>query len=288
MRSHRRFWGALQIIVPILAYHLLLVFTVYKLMDSYNNEYIPQTDSIYAYTYDYTSAHAEYTNNKWDRMRSEYMAARHIVPEDKTREFTFDDIPEISTWEGVKKIYIENNVAIEEKQRLVNEHEVFNSAVPADTIAHYNYYTNDLSEFGYNTQYSRIPVLDVYEYEYIVFNYDGSMFNNVYAEPDIYLYYEYDPSTWDQFLTELYADYENQTYKPYPHILISVDGDSAAVQQKLVKEYPNSCYISKEFTSTWKTYRRNKLIATLVITLVLTVAAIIALEKLFSKLKKRI
>jgi hypothetical protein len=39
---------------------------------------------------------------------------------------------------------------------------------------------------------------------------------------------------------------------------------------------------------TWKTYRRNKLIITLVISLVLTAAAVIALEKLFSKLKKRI
>lgn len=287
MRSHRRFWGALQIIIPILAYHLLLVFTVYKLIDSYNNNRIPQTDSIYAYTYNSTSEYIEQTNNKWDRMRSEYMAARHIVPQDKTRGFTLEDIPEISTWDGVRKIYIKDNVAAAERGRLEHENEVFNIAVPADTIAHYNYYTNLSESFGYG-RYSSIPVLNVYEYEYIVFKHDSGSFENVYAEPDIYLYYEYDPATWDQFLTDFYEYYEDKDYESYPHILISVDGDSAAVQQKLVKEYPNSCYISKEFTSTWKTYRRNKLIATLVITLVLTVAAIIALEKLFSKLKKRI
>lgn len=285
MRSHRRLFGALQIIVPILAYHALIIFAVYKLIDSTNDEYIPQTDSIYAYTYNYLY---EYSDNKWDRIRSEYLAASHIVPEDETRGITFDDIPDISTWDGVKKIYVRNDVAIAEKSRLEREGEVFNIAVPADTIAHYNYYTRMLQEFGYQPGYSDIPVLDVYKYEYIVFNYDELRYENVYAEPDLYLYYEYDPSTWDQFRTDLDAYYEDKTDEPYPHILISVDGDSAAIQQKLVREYPASCYVSKEFTSTWKTYRRNKLIITLVTALVLTVAAVIALEILFSKLKKRI
>lgn len=50
MRSRRRLFGALQIIIPIVAFHALLIFAVYKLIDSTNNEYIPQTDSIYAYT----------------------------------------------------------------------------------------------------------------------------------------------------------------------------------------------------------------------------------------------
>ena len=45
MRSHRRLFGALQIIVPILAYHALIIFAVYKLIDSTNDECIPQTDS---------------------------------------------------------------------------------------------------------------------------------------------------------------------------------------------------------------------------------------------------
>ena len=289
MRSHRRLFGALQIIIPILAYHALIIFAVYKLIDSTNDEYIPQTDSIYAYTYNFSY---EYSNNKWDRIRSEYLAASHIVPEDETRGITFDDIPDISTWDGVKKIYVRNDVAIAEKSRLEREGEVFNIAVPADTIAHYNYYTRMLDEFVHLTGFSDIPVLDVYKYEYIVFNYDGLRdglrYENVYAEPDLYLYYEYDPSTWDQFRTDLDAYYEDKADEPYLRILIAVDGDSAALQQKLVREYPNSCYVSKEFTSTWKTYRRNKLIITLVIALVLTVAAVIALEKLFSKLKKRI
>ena len=294
MRSHRRLFGALQIIVPIVASHALLIFAVYKLIDSTNNEYIPQTDSIYAYTYNFLYEYSdnnylyEYSDNKWDRIRSEYLAASHIVPEDETRGITFDDIPDISTWDGVKKIYVRNDVAIAEKSSLKHEGEVFNIAVPADTIAHYNYYTRMLEEFGYQSRYSDIPVLDVYKYEYIVFNYDGLRYENVYAEPDLYLYYEYDPSTWDQFCTDLDAYYEDKTDEPYPHILISVDGDSAAIQQKLVREYPASCYVSKEFTSTWKTYRRNKLIITLVTALVLTVASVIALEILFSKLKKRI
>ena len=283
MRARRRLFGALQIIIPILAYHALLIFAVYKLLDSYNNDRIPQTDSIYIYKVKHI-----YYYDKWDRKRSEYLAARDIIPEDMAREITFDDIPDISTWEGVKKIYIENNVAIEEKQRLVNEHEVFNSAVPADAIAHYNYYTRDLEIFGYHPQYSDIPALDVYRYEYIVFNYDGKEYKNVYAEPDLYLYYEYDPSTWDQFRTDFDAYYEENTNEPQLKILITVDGDSAALQQKLMKEYPDSGYVSREFTSIWKTYRRNKLIITLAIALVLTVAAIIVLEKLFSKLKKRI
>ena len=284
MRSHRRLFGALQIIIPILAYHALLIFAVYKLMESYNNDYIPQTDSIYAYQILYGS----HAYEQWDIKRSEYLAARDIVPEDMSKEITFDDIPDISTWDGVKKIYIRNDVAIAEKSRLKREGEVFNIAVPADTIVHYNSNTNMLEEFGYHSGYSRIPVLDVYEYEYIVFNCDGLRYENVYAEPDLYLYYEYDPSTWDQFRTDLDAYYEDKADEPYLRILIAVDGDSAALQQKLVREYPNSCYVSKEFTSTWKTYRRNKLIITLVIALVLTVAAVIALEKLFSKLKKRI
>ena len=285
MRSHRRFWGALQIIIPILAYHAFVFFALYKLIDSYNNDYIPQTDSIYAYTF---KIKTQYNYDPWDRKRSEYFAARDIVPEDMSREITFDDISEISTWDGVKKIYIYDGVAVAEKSRLQTEHGVFYAAVPADTIAHYNYYTNILEEFGYMQRYSNIPVLNVYEYEYIVFKYDSGIYENVYAEPDIYLYYEYDPDTWDQFLAEQEAYYEGKTDKQRFDILISVDGDSAALQQKLISEYPDSFYVSKEFTSTWKTYRRNKLIATLVITLVLTVAAIIALEKLFSKLKKRI
>ena len=148
MRSHRRLFGALQIIVPILAYHALIIFAVYKLIDSTNDEYIPQTDSIYAYTYNFSY---EYSDNKWDRIRSEYLAASHIVPEDETRGITFDDIPDISTWDGVKKIYVRNDVAIAEKSSLKREGEVFNIAVPADTIAHYNYYTRMLEEFGYQS-----------------------------------------------------------------------------------------------------------------------------------------
>ena len=283
MRARRRLFGALQIIIPILAYHALLIFALYKFIDSSNNDYIPQTDSIYIYQVKHS-----YYYDKWDRKRSEYLAARNIVPEDMAREITLDDIPDISTLEGVKKIYICNDAAIEERHRFVLEHEVFNVAVPADAIAHYNYYTRDLETFGYHPQYSDIPALDVYKYEYIVFNYDGTMFKNVYAEPDLYLYYEYDPSTWDQFLTDLDAFYEGKSDGPRLKILITVDGDSAALQQKLMKEYPDSGYVSKEFTSTWKTYRKNKLIITLVITLVLTIFAIIALEVLFSKLKKRI
>lgn len=41
----------------------------------------------------------------------------------------------------MKKIYVRNDVAIAEKSSLKREGEVFNIAVPADTIAHYNYYT---------------------------------------------------------------------------------------------------------------------------------------------------
>lgn len=114
MRSHRRLFGALQIIIPILAYHALIIFAVYKLIDSTNDEYIPQTDSIYAYTYNFLY---EYSDNKWDRIRSEYLAASHIFPEDETRGITFDDIPDISTWDGVKKIYVRNDVAIAEKKQ---------------------------------------------------------------------------------------------------------------------------------------------------------------------------
>jgi hypothetical protein len=58
-----------------------------------------------------------------------------------------------------------------------------------------------------------------------------------------------------------------------------------------VKEYAftsPSVWSTADNHTEWKTYRRNKLIITLVIALVLTAAAVIALEILFSKLKKRI
>ena len=271
---HSRLFGALQIMLPVLAYHGLILFAGYQFLTDYCSDRIPATDSIYVYTVD----------RAFDELNRKYAAAKGIKPEDETRLITYDDIPEISTWEGVKDVYVFDDAAYSEYEELQKRDDVtFNVAVPADSAVHYGDPSGMRSLFSLYY----VGTLDVFEYEYIVFECHHGSHCNVYDDPDLYLYYKYDPATWELFTDRLDEYLEDEDAVSYVSMLITVDGDSEGLQQRLMSEYPASNYSSADFTSTWRNAHNNKLLKRIVITAVTVIVIVVALEILLGKLRKK-
>lgn len=273
-KMHSRLFGALQIMLPVLAVRGLLLFSGYQFLTDYCSDRIPATESIYVYTVD----------RAFDELNRKYAGARGIKPEDETRLITYDDIPEISTWDGVKDIYVFDDAAYSEFEELNRRDDVtFNAAVPADAAVHYG----DPSGMRSLFDLYYVGTLDVFEYEYIVFECHRGYKHNVYADPDLYLYYKYDHATWNQFTDRLDEYLEAEDAVSDVSMLITVDGDSAGLQQRLVREYPASNYSSAEFTGTWRAAHNNNLLRRIIITAVTVMLITVALEILFGRLRKK-
>ena len=61
-----------------------------------SREEVPDTTSVLVYSVDY----------EFGEFNRTYAKGRGIVPKDKTVQVTFDKIPEIASWDGVKDIYV--------------------------------------------------------------------------------------------------------------------------------------------------------------------------------------
>ena len=106
-------------------------------------------------------------------------------------------------------------------------------------------------------------------------------------EPDVYLYYKYDPDTWDGFIKELNEYLIEDDAVSYIQMLITSDGDPADLQQRLMRTYPASNYISAEFADGWKSEHNRQLGLRILFAAIAIVIVTIGLEVLLGVLRKR-
>ena len=174
-----------------------------------------------------------------------YCRGRGITPENTTAMVTYEDVPEISEWDGVKGVLIFDEAAFNEFCEDINAGKTVRAAVPAEV---YDY-------FGDPSGMASIFVRDgelVRSGDCYVFECSKGSYESVAAEPDVQFYYEYAPETYDGFrasVGEYFVEYD--AYTEDVDCLILVDGDTAQIQQRLMKKFPASNYVSAEFTEVW-------------------------------------
>jgi len=267
----------LQIVIPVLSLSILAVYAGFQFISDYCNDTVPDTTSIYIYVVD----------RVFDELNRNYAGARGIVPEDETALITYDDIPEISTWDGVKDIYVFSDADFSRFEDRVIEDGTVKAGIPADAVRYYGGCSGMGSVFGSNIPEQMPENSD----GYVVYEYYADRKNSppviVADEPDILLYYKYDPSTWDMFLEDLNDYIIREDAISDAEMLITVDGNSKELQQRLMKEYPASNYSSAEFTKTWKDEHNRQLSVRILTAAVSVVLITAAAEVLFGILRKK-
>lgn len=270
MRS--KLFLVLQIVVPAIMLPVLVLYACYELLSDYCTDEVPDTDSVFVYSVD----------RAFDELNCTYAKARGIVPDDETAFIDYEQIPELSTWDGVENLYIYSDTAFEDFSYRILEHETFNVAVPVDTIKHYGGPSGMFSLFGISDT-SGIP--EAQEYVTVKCSPDGIEITQ--DEPDIYMYYKYDPDTWDGFIKELNDYLIEDDAVSYIQLLITTNGDPADLQQRLMRTYPASNYISAEFADGWKSEHNRQLRQRILIAAIAIVIVTIGLEVLFGVLRKK-
>ena len=178
----------LQIVVPAIMLPVLVLYACFEFLSDYCTDEVPDTDSVFVYSVD----------RSFEELNRTYAKARGIVPDDETAFIDYEQIPELSTWDGVENLYIYSDTAFEDFSYRILDHETFNVAVPVDTIKYYGGSSGMFSLFGISDT-SGIP--EGQEYVTVKYSPDGTKITE--DEPDIYMYYKYDPDTWDGFIKEL-------------------------------------------------------------------------------------
>ncbi len=235
---------------------------------------VPDTTSLYVYTVD----------EEFGELNQRYAKAMGIEPKAKDRLITYDSIPEISSWNEVKYIYIFSDTAVEAADEDYKAGKNVKMAVPSDVMFYYGDCSGIWSLFG-----DEVKNDDRSHYgEYMVFDTGKDSFKNVYEEPDYYFYYKYDPSTWDSFMTEL-NDYlvENDARSDVSMLITTRSKpDASNLQMKLMYEFPASNYDSAHYSKVWKESYNKEVGMKIAIPSVCLVVFLIGFEILFAWLKK--
>ena len=270
MRS--KLFLVLQIVVPAIMLPVLVLYACYELLSDYCTDEVPDTDSVFVYSVD----------RSFDELNRTYAKARGIVPDDETAFIDYEQIPELSTWDGVENLYIYSDTAFEDFSYRILDHETFNVAIPVDTIKYYGGPSGMFSLFGIS---DTSGISDGQEYVTVKCSPDGTKITQ--DEPDIYMYYKYDPDTWDGFIKELNEYLIEDDAVSYIQMLITSDGDSAELQQRLMRTYPASNYISAEFAEGWKSEHNRQLGLRILFVAIAIVIVTAGLEVLFGVLRKK-
>lgn len=207
-----------------------------------------------------------------------------IEPKAKDRLITYDSIPEISSWNEVKYIYIFSDTAVEAADEDYKAGKNVKLAVPSDVMFYYGDCSGIWSLFG-----DEVKNDDRSHYgEYMVFDTGKDSFKNVYEEPDYYFYYKYDPSTWEEFRTELDSYLTANDARSDVSMLITTRSkpDASNLQMKLMYEFPASNYDSAHYSKVWKESYNKEVGMKIAIPSVCLVVFLIGFEILFAWLKK--
>ena len=235
---------------------------------------VPDTTSLYVYTVD----------REFAELNQRYAKAMGIEPKAKDRLITYDSIPEISSWNEVKYIYIFSDTAVEAADEDYKAGKNIKLAVPSDVMFYYGDCSGMWSIFGDEAKND-----DRSHYgEYMVFDTGKDSFKNVYEEPDYYFYYKYDPSTWEEFRTELDSYLTANDASSDISMLITTRSkpDASNLQMKLMYEFPASNYDSAHYSKVWKESYNKEVGMKIAIPSVCLVVFLIGFEILFAWLKK--
>ena len=232
--------NVLRLLVICVAVAVISFFTCTCFLSDYCTDEIPATDSIFVYTVD----------RGVDTLNRTYLNGKKIKASDESRYILYEDIPAVSKMEGVENIYIFDDALMTELADGLNAGEIAEAyvAVPCDVIKYYGapsgmdyMFMLDASEVSLNGEYAYIRCADG----------DTEWVSEVPADPYM-VYYKYDEATWDDFTARLDGYLVEYDAISDVFMLITTNADSAALQDRLMEEYPGSNYLSAEFARVFR------------------------------------
>ena len=273
-KMNKKVLTILQIVIPVVTISIFAAFEGFYYMANRCTDEVPDTTSLYVYTVD----------REFGELNQRYAKAMGIEPKAKDRLITYDSIPEISSWNEVKYIYIFSDTAGEACEEDYKAGKNIKMAVPSDVMFYYGDCSGMWSIFGDDVKND-----DRSHYgEYMVFDTGEDSFKKVYEEPDYYFYYKYDPSTWEAFKTELDSYLTANDASSDVSMLITTRNvpDASNLQMKLMYEYPASNYDSAHYSKVWKESYNKEVGMKIVLPSVCIAVFLICVEILLVRLKK--
>ena len=276
----------MRVFVAVIAVCVIGLYTWISYNADYCTDEIPDTSSVFVYTVDECI----------DRLNRTYINGKKADIKNPDKLIEYDDIPEISKYDGVTALYIWDDAVVSEAFGLLTQQEADDSqstesqpvqsitvAVPVEVMMYYGNPAGTNYMFGLDP--STMPFKGQ-EYAYIECTKDSCAWaanpatgtEAADAEDDqVYMFfYKYDEATWLDFnirLRKYLVDYDAISDVS---MLVTTSEDGVKLQDELLTRYPSSNYISREFARVFK-YETNKrwwVKLALVITLILAVTVI--------------
>jgi hypothetical protein len=269
----RKVFLTFQIAVPTVVFLGLAVYAGFMLLTGLCTDTVPDTDSIFVYAVD----------GAFEELNRRYAGAKGIVPEDETSMIEYDDIPSIADNPLVKDLYVFDDAALSEFTDSVRAGQTVRVAVPRDVCTYYG----DPSGMGYMFG-NPDGTETVYQNDYIVLECSSGKCSYSSLEPDFFIYYKYDPSTWSGFISRLEKYIEEEDAYSQVEMLITTENrdDADSLQMQLMSDFPASNYSSAEFASTWKNDYNNEMVKHILIILIavmITMAVFIVILEIFKR-----
>jgi hypothetical protein len=264
----------LQIVIPAVTIAAVAPIEVFYYATQRCTDEVPDTTSLYVYTVD----------REFAELNQRYAKAMGIEPKAKDRLITYESIPEISSWDEVKYIYIFSDAACDAADEDYKAGKNVKLAVPSDVMFYYGDCSGMWSMFGDEVKNDDRS----HHGEYMVFDTAEDSFKKGYEEPDYFFYYKYDPSTWDSFMTELNAYLIENDASSDISMLITTRSkpDASNLQMKLMYEFPASNYDSAHYSKVWKESYNKEVGMKIALPSVCFAVFLICFEILFARLKK--
>ena len=264
----------LMIAIPVTVFFVFgTAAGVYYIINRSTDE-VPDSSSVYVYTVD----------KEFGELNQRYAKARGIEPVVDNALITYETVPEISKMDEVKSLFIFDDAAFTEFCERINSGETLKAAVPYDAYVFYGDPSGMRSVFGIEISHNpRIP-----NSKYVVFRISKEKVEQVSEEPDYFLYYEYDPETWDEFNKKLsnYLVEEDAISDVSMLITTKNKSDAGKLQMNLMYYYPASNYFSAEFSKAWAESYNKEIRSRIIIAGLITAIPLIGVETLLGVLRK--
>lgn len=264
----------LMIVIPVTVFFVFgAAAGIYCIINRSTDE-VPDSSSLYVYAVD----------REFGELNQRYAKARGIEPIDDTALITYETVPDISQMDGVKSLFIFDDAAFSEFCERINSGETLKAAVPYDAYVFYGDPSGMRSVFGIEIPHdARLP-----NSKYVVFRISKEKVEQVSEEPDYFLYYEYDPETWEEFNKKLH-DYlvkDDATSDVSMLITTKNKSDASNLQMELMYYYPASNYCSAEFTKAWVGSYNNEIKGRILVAGLITAIPLAGIEILLGTLRK--
>ena len=128
----------LQIVIPVVTIAGVAAVEGFYYATQRCTDEVPDTTSLYVYT----------VEHEFGELNQRYAKAMGIEPKAKDRLITYDSIPEISSWNEVKDIYIFSDAACEAADEDYRAGKNIKLAVPSDVMFYYGDCSGTWSMFG--------------------------------------------------------------------------------------------------------------------------------------------